>query len=159
MLVISGETITQRSTEIMFVKGTFSPEVTIIVILPTRPDSQYSFTFPKKLPQAVLDAERELALKTGERSAEARVALVKAVAAMLVTDPEGFGDYPVKTEEGTVESRALEYFDDPNEPELETILVNAWFEYREAVRPRAYLKSVSRDGATTGDVPATVGQP
>lgn len=140
----------------MFQKKTYNPLVRIAVTLPTRPGDEYVFAFPKKLPQAALDAEKEfLGFDESERKKTARELLVTTVSRMLVEDPAGFAGYPT---EGTVEERALRYFDDPDEPELETILAHAWSQYKEVTRPSAYLKSVEDSGAAPGGAPPAARQ-
>lgn len=138
----------------MFTKNSYSPNVSIGVTLPTRPGDEYVFTFPKRLPQTALDAEEAfVGLDKEERADAFRLGLVRTVAAMLVTEPQGFGDFPV--DERPLAERALEYFADPAEPEFEAILVKAWGGFREVTRATAYLKSVQADGAAVGDVQRT----
>ena len=50
------------------------------------------------------------------------------------------------------------YFDDPEQPELEAIIVQAWKEYKAAAVPAAYVKSPEDSDAPSGEssgVPAT----
>lgn len=56
----------------------------------------------------------------------------------------------------TLAFRVVEYFNDPDKPELEAIIVSAWRAYRSAAMPSSYLKSLSSDGAGSGGLsPAT----
>lgn len=43
--------------------------------------------------------------------------------------------------------RARTYFDDPSQPELESIVAKAWETYKRGSRPEGYIKSISGDGA------------
>jgi len=126
---------------------------------PYYPGETFTFTFPKVLPQAALDAERAyLALPDGERSEAYRVALIGVVAQALLCEPEGFDDFP--TDEVMPENlvarslreRVREYFDDERKPELGAIISGAWGAYKRAAIPAAYLKSSSDNGARASRV-------
>ncbi|MGI8997542.1 MAG: hypothetical protein ACR2GW_12830 [Pyrinomonadaceae bacterium] len=131
-----------------FSKQDYSPEIAINVTHPWHPGETFTFHFPKALPQAALDAERQfLGLPDAAREGAHRQALIGVVAEMLLRAPEGFADFP--TDDVMPENlvarplpqRVREYFDDPGKPELEAIIAGAWRAYKAAAQPSAYLKS------------------
>ncbi len=142
-----------------FNKDKNEPDIAIEVRHPWHPGDVYTFYFPKKLPQLALDAEAKfLGLKEGERSDEYRKELINTVAAMVTREPEGFDHFP--TDEvlpagqspRSLSIRMRDYFDDPNHPELESILVGVWRAYRASAVPSAYLKSLPADSKGDGSV-------
>lgn len=133
-----------------FSKQGNSKEVSVEVTHRWHPGALFVFHFPKRLPQSALDAEKSfLGLKDDERAEAHRAALVNTVAEMVTREPEGFDDFPetVCVGPGTaavsknVADRVRVYFDDPEQPELEAIIVSAWRAYRAAAIPAAYTKS------------------
>lgn len=78
-----------------FTKKGAQTEVGIIVKHAWHPGTQFVFFFPKRLPQAALDAEQTyLGLKDSECSDEYRLALINVVAEMASSELEGFDDFP-----------------------------------------------------------------
>lgn len=131
-----------------FRKGASPPDVQIVVEHKWHPGTQFVFTFPKVLPQAAADAERAfIALKDEERADAYRRALVGVVAEMVTAEPEGFDDFPTGNVTGSLADRMRGYFDDPDRPELEQIIVGAWRAYKAAAVTAAYVKSLSVGGA------------
>src|ERR1700759_3705513 len=126
-----------------FSKANYRDRFDVVVLHPQHPGDSYVFTFPKKLPQAALDAEKAfLALGDAATADDWRKALINVIAEMMTRDPEGFDDFPrepVVTLEGqrapSLTKRAVEYFDDPEKPELEAIIIKAWKEYKAAAVP------------------------
>lgn len=133
----------------------YQPDVEIVVSHAWHPDQKFVFTFPKKLPQAALDAEKDfLALDEKDRDEKARLGVIKTVAVMSSRAPAGFPGFP----DGELTGQALidaitTYFDDPEQPELETIITAAWTGYKAAARPAAYAKSLSDHGQGDGQSP------
>jgi hypothetical protein len=78
-----------------FTKQGSQPEVGFAVRHAWHPGTQFVFYFPKRLPQAALDAEQTyFGVKDSERPDEHRLALIKVVAEMASSEPEGFDDFP-----------------------------------------------------------------
>lgn len=123
----------------MFTKGTRPPYVEIGVKLATYADTDFVFTFPKRLSQRAEDEQRKfLLMESGRDPNDYRLQLINMVAEMLYREPEGFDDFP--RDERPLAERVREYFDDPEQPELEAMLVVAWGEYRAGSTPTAYIK-------------------
>lgn len=121
-----------------FSKSNKEPDVSIVV---NYFGDTYELTFPKKLPQAALDAEQQfLGLKDDERGEKSREALVNLIAEMVTRPPKGFEDFSVVSGPSLAD-RMRAYFNDPKHPELEAILVGAWKGYKAVAVPTAYLKS------------------
>lgn len=143
-----------------FTKTDYAPEIAIEVRHQWHPDVTFTFHFPKVLPQAAVEAEREfLGLSDAEREAESRHALINIIAQMLVREPEGFDDFPSSSALPTslvarsLPERVRTYFNDTEKPELEAILVSVWRAYRAAAISSAYLKSIQNNGARSRGVP------
>jgi hypothetical protein len=133
-----------------FSKRSYQPEVAIVVRHAWYPDSPFTFFFPKVLPQCALNAEKTyFGLTDAEGKDAARKALIEVVALMSLRAPEGFDDFATVVAPSFVE-RIRTYFDDPSMPELEQIIVAAWTAYKQGARPSAYLKSLSDNGAGSG---------
>lgn len=133
-----------------FSKVKNSKEVSIAVSHAWHPGAKFVFHFPKTLPQSAVEAEKTfLGLKEDERAEAHREALINAVGEMVTRAPEGFDDFPETVTLGPgsagvsskLSHRVCFYFDDPEQPELEAIIVSAWRAYRAASLPSAYLKS------------------
>lgn len=134
-----------------FRKSTNETEVAVVVTHKWHPGDEFTFYFPKVLPQAAIEAEgRFLGLKEDAREEEYRQLLIETVAAMVTRDPIGFDDFP--TSDAPLADRFIAYFDDPSQPELQSILLSVWREYRAGAIPFAYLKSIQRDGEGSRDV-------
>ena len=141
-----------------FTKASNEPEVRIEVHHNWHPGAVFAFTFPKRLPPAATLAEsRFLALKEDARPDEHRLALIETVAQMVVREPEGFDDFPGSSQavsslrDVPLLERFVTYFDDPEQPELEQVIIAAWRAYRATSVPSAYMKSVSDRSARNGD--------
>lgn len=139
-----------------FSKKSYSPVIEIEVLHPYYPGEVFIFTFPKVLPQSALDAEKSyLGLPDTEQPEALRKGLIGVVAEMVTLPPTGFDDFPdlnpgeLQTGSTKVALRraVLDYFDDPEKPELEQIISGAWRAYKTAAIPAAYLKSVSGNGS------------
>ncbi|MGB7925585.1 MAG: hypothetical protein WCF57_20270 [Pyrinomonadaceae bacterium] len=123
-----------------FSKKSRSPEIEIQVNHAWYPGQPFTFYLPKKMPKSALDAEsRFLGLKEDARVDEHRLALIETVSELVTREPEGFSDF-LKDERPLAE-RFREYFDSPDDPELESILISVWRAYRASQVPNAYLKS------------------
>jgi hypothetical protein len=136
----------------MYSKQSYSDEIEIVVHHPYYPESPFTFTFPKRLPQSAVAAETcFLGLKEDALADEHRRALIETVAEMVTTAPQGFDDFPNEdAPTGSLAARFIAYFDDPSQIELEQILVSAWRAYRAAGIPTAYSKSISLNGKADG---------
>jgi hypothetical protein len=134
-----------------FTKSTSQKEIAIKLTHPWYPGAEFTFHFPKRLPESALNAEKQfLGLKDDEREEQYRKGIINVVAEMVVREPEGFDDFTADTSRPLAE-RMRDYFDDPEQPELEAILVSAWRAYRAAAMPSAYLKS-PESGSAKGNV-------
>jgi hypothetical protein len=144
-----GGEISQRSADMGFSKARYRNEFQVVVTVPMNPGDTYTFTFPKKLPQAALDAEKAF-LSLGDTATpdDWRKSLIGLVAKMVLKAPQGFEDFP---EDGPLDERVCAYFDDTEKPELEAIIIKAWKEYKAAAVPAAYIKSIEVRGAAGGD--------
>lgn len=133
----------------------YQPEIQIVITHQWHPGSQFIFTFPKRLPQAAIDAEqRLLGLGDKDRDEQARLLVIETVAEMSSKPPRGFPGFPEFGEPidpAALKSAIITYFDEPLQPELEAIITSAWSGYRAAARPAAYAKSLSPDGEADGD--------
>lgn len=141
-----------------FSKAAHEKEVTIIATHPFCPGVQFEFDLPKRMPQAAIDAERHmLGLPETARGDAHRLALIEVIGKLLLREPRGFDDFPEKevlnARGDDLSFRARSYFDDPDVPELEQILVMVWRAYRQMNLPSAYLKSVQAVSAGNGDAP------
>lgn len=133
-----------------FSKNKNTKGLAIKVTHPWHPGAEFIFHFPKRLPQSALDAEKGfVGLKDDEREDAARLALIGVVAEMVTREPEGFDDFIVGGPR-TLPERMREYFDDPEQPELEQIIVSVWRGYKAAAIPAAYLFRPSDSGAAGG---------
>ncbi len=137
-----------------FIKSTNEPDITIVVTHPWHEGDVYSFTFPKRLPQAAVDAEKRfLGLKDEARPDESRRALIETLAEMVTREPEGFDDFPSSATEvdapmgESLARRFVEYFDDYSQPEFESILVSVWRAYRASAVPDAFPSRIQDSGA------------
>lgn len=138
-----------------FAKKDSAPEITIEVQHQFHPGTIFSFTLPKILPQAALNAEAEfVGLKDDERPEAYREALVGLVAELVTLPPTGFDDFKDVIAPSLAE-RMRAYFNDPAHPELESILVAVWRAYKAAVVPVAYTKSVQADSTSSSHLPGT----
>lgn len=123
-----------------FRKGTRPKDVPVIVPDPWDGEGRYTLYFTKRPPREAMDAGEAYFAATGEeRAEERRKSLVRAAASLMTREPEGFADFP--RDERPLSERALEYFDDPEEIDLEKILSAAWSWYLSGAAPRAYSKS------------------
>ena len=130
----------------------YEPEIQIVITHQWHPGSKFIFTFPKRLPQAAIDAEAKLlGLGDQDRDEQARLLVIETVAKMSAQAPEGFPGFPEIAAGVDLAGTIQQYFDDPSQPELEAIATSAWSGYRAAARPAAYAKSLSRDGQGNGD--------
>ena len=78
-----------------FTKKDSQQEVGIAVTHAWHRGTQFFFYFPKRLPEAAVEAEQTyLGLKDSERPDEYRLALINVVAEMASEEPEGFDDFP-----------------------------------------------------------------
>lgn len=78
-----------------FKKKDSQTEVGISVTHAWHPGTKFVFYFPKRLPEAAVEAEQTyLGLKDSERPDEHRLALINVVAEMAASEPEGFDDFP-----------------------------------------------------------------
>jgi len=126
-------------------------EIAIEVRHPWHKEDVFVFHFPKRQPKPAAESEaRFLGLGEEAREDEHRLAIIEAVSEM-VTAVEGFDDFPQDSR--PLPERFREYFDDPEQLELEQLVVSAWRAYRASAIPGAYLKSPVRDGAGSNRVP------
>jgi hypothetical protein len=140
-----------------FRKGASPKEVAVTVPAPWKGDGEFTFYFARRPSnEALQTSDRLIGLLGDERREERRKALVQVVAELSTREPEGFDDFPRETEAhrnavtfGTnpLGERIVEYFDDPEEPDLERIIAAAWNFYIVEASPRAYLKSGANFGA------------
>lgn len=130
-----------------FSKKDRATEITIGVKHSYYPDTVFYFTFPKRLPQTALDQESKfIGLKDDEIPDELRKQLIALVSEMI-TGVTGFDDFP--TDERPLAERAKEYFDSPEDPELETIISSVWTAYKVAAMPQTFLESRENHSAAT----------
>lgn len=139
------------------------PDIPVVAEHPRYEGEQYIFYFSRRLSPSALEARDSLwALSAEERAGPAYLpALCAAAAALASREPEGFDDFPRLTDEdrsaGMVNieplaQRFVKYFNDPDQPELEAILLAAWNAYWEGARPWARLKSLQDSLPGGGDV-------
>lgn len=128
-----------------FTKGTRPKDVPVTVPDPWGQGCEYTLYFAKRPPKEALDAGEAYFATMGEgRAEERRKSLVRATASLMTREPEGFGDFP--RDDRPLTERALEYFDDPEEVEIEKVLFAAWSWYLSEAAPRAYSKSAENSG-------------
>jgi hypothetical protein len=127
-----------------------APEtIEVVVTHPWWPGTEFTFTFPRRMPASVLERERELfGLPDAERERAATSAIIRIVAELLVCAPSGFDDlvWPEHWPQHERVEHIAMYFDDPEHPELAAIVVSAWRAYRDAAIPVAYCKSLQNGG-------------
>lgn len=145
-----------------FNKSNNSKSIAVMVEHPWYPDGKFVFHLAKRLSEDALHAQALfVGLDEKDRSDEHRDALIRVVARMSEKEPEGFEDFPRSAPvaaSNDLAFRMINYFDDPEHPELERILVSVWRTYWSAAVPQAYLKSVQSDSPGTGDLPAATPQ-
>jgi hypothetical protein len=119
------------------------PDIAVVAAHPRYEGEQYIFYFSRRLSPTALEARNRLwGMSADEREGPAFLpALCAAAAALASREPSGFDDFPEGAERPLAE-RFVEYFNDPDQPELEAILLAAWNAYWEGARPWARLKSL-----------------
>lgn len=151
-----------------FSKTKYEPTIRIEVLHQWHPDTIFAFTFPKRMPQTAAEAEtRYLGINDEMRKDESRKALIESVAALIISEPEGFDDFPRLTEKDRaaemvnikpLAERMREYFDEPDKPELEEILSAAYRAYRLTAMSSAYPKSLQAGSAGDGELSRSTAQ-
>lgn len=129
-----------------FSKAHYQDEVEVVITHPLYPDAPFTFFFPKKTPQAALDATARYVGLTDDVLDEVRArAFVEMLTTQMSREPLGFDDLP--RDERPLQERLTEYFDDPGKPELLEILLEAKRIYKEGTTLGGYFKSVQNSGA------------
>jgi hypothetical protein len=142
-----------------FNKSTNPKEISITVTHPWHAGDEYIFHLAKRLSKEATEAQEHYFALTGdEQAGEVRRRRVVALAAMCVREPEGFEDFPTE-DDRPLAQRVAEYFDDPEEPELERIVSAVWNRYWQEAVPQAHSKSVQNSGAGSGQPSGVSEQP
>ncbi len=101
-------------------------------------EDEYIFYLTKQPSPAFTNAQKHfLSLPEVTPPEESVKAFVEMVAQLMVSAPKGFSDFII--DDRPLAERFKEYFCDPEQPELEPILVRVWREYKESAVPSAYL--------------------
>jgi hypothetical protein len=123
----------------MFSKGTYQPNVEIAVVVPMLSDAQFVFTFPKRLSESAAKEQQTFLGMSADAPDDYRKQLIKTVSEMIVKEPSGIEDFPMDAR--PLPMRFTEYFDAPEQPELESVLVSAWRAYAVASVPSVRVVS------------------
>jgi hypothetical protein len=141
----------------LFSKKDRTPDVAIQVNHKWYEGNPFVFYFHKKLPQSALDAEKGfLGIKESERDETSRASLIKLVANMVTKEPDGFSDFP--RDDRPLAERFIGYFDAPDVPEFEAVIVTAWRAYKVAALPEGFPQSVQNNGSPASGLPGATGE-
>lgn len=92
-----------------FSKTEYSPDFSVLVIHPLQPGARFIFDFPKRLPERVLEIEKQFNGSPDKDDAEvARKATVEMVSALITTEPQGFKDFPGAAEVAAIREKRAE---------------------------------------------------